>query len=110
MSGAVERRAAVRALAGGITPPPCFGDDRAMWVSWLEIAAQAQASHGQTVVLLVEQGKPRLNPAMNFCADCTREYAASQERRGKCRPSWVADQLNNVVEAACASATCVSGL
>jgi hypothetical protein len=71
----------------GIAPPapPCF-ETRLQWLEYL-----AAACNAKTVCRESQPGPLKgaaLDPAYNFCADCTQGHQVAMMIAGKCRPNW----------------------
>lgn len=84
-----RRRVELRLLIEVIPPaPPCF----AAAMQWREYLHSAIAGMKSGALDLVERpivivgGKAQVNPAWNFCGDCSRDYRAQMKRCGRCRP------------------------
>lgn len=46
-------------------------------------------------MFLLEAGAPvRLNPRLNFCADCLDAHRLEMAAAGRCMPSWLVEVLH----------------
>ncbi len=66
-------------------PPPCFLNSHA-WTQYLKSCATAQnATRYQKIVVMVD-GKPRINHEFRFCKDCTPEHKRAMQDKKMCNP------------------------
>ena len=77
--------------------PPCFAS-RLQWLEYLGSAAESQKTtrlfdDSRAVVLLIEEGKPRINPQFAYCRDCSAQHSHAMLTAGKCKPGHLAEQL-----------------
>lgn len=80
-----------RSLVWGMAPvsPPCF-PTRLQWLEFLTAAAD----QSMTRVFVIEAGAPvRLNPRLNFCADCLDQHRREMAAAARCRPAWLVEVL-----------------
>lgn len=84
------------AFAAAPVSPPCF-DSRLQWQEWLASAAAEQRPN-HPMVLLFEAGHVRVNPNLNFCADCTQQRREAMQRAERCDPSHI-QRMNDEVSA-----------
>lgn len=67
--------------------PPCF-EGRHQWVSYLQVAADAQRNE-RPGPLDMRQGVAKFNRQWNYCEDCTAQHALRMHNAGRCVPDFV---------------------
>jgi len=64
--------------AAAPTAPPCF-DDRTQWVTYLASAQQGPVCSRPFI-------NGRFKPTFSYCSDCSAQYMASMQAKGRCKP------------------------
>lgn len=67
-------------------PPPCFLN-RASWKEYLKSGAAVQNHKGEPKVILLVDGSPAFNHALDFCSDCSTSQRASMVKQSRCDPA-----------------------
>lgn len=74
-----------------VEPPPCF-HNRAGWVLYLKSAAATQNHQSnQKAIIVGEDGQPKFNERLNYCADCTQSKSLEMMALGRCDPYHLSD-------------------
>lgn len=74
-----------------LDPPPCF-HNRESWKLYLKSAAATQNHRSnQKVIIVGQDGRPRFNERLNYCADCTQAKSMEMLAQGRCDPYHLSD-------------------
>ncbi len=77
-----------------IKHPPCFHNRDSWWLYLKSAAATQNHRSNQKVIVIGEDGQPRFNERLNYCADCTQAKSLEMLAQGRCDPHHLSDELD----------------